>query len=239
MKRSLLVMGLLALVLSAAALPAFAQDDTCMMVGGVMDETNGQCVQRASLDISSVYPLEAAAVSDEMAAAINDYIDGSYAAITAQFAEAGFVPSSAYTWTLDIQSEVLQGVSTVSVVFTRYTYTGGANGMAEYATATADAASGSLLTLEDIFAEGVDPYTTLQPLAEAALTEELGDMAVPDMMTPGLEPVPANYKNWALTADSLNLYFDEYQVAPGAAGAPMVAIPLSELSDVLQPQYLP
>ncbi|HYO88215.1 MAG TPA: DUF3298 domain-containing protein [Candidatus Limnocylindrales bacterium] len=238
MKRSLFVAGLLALVLSAAALPAFAHEEHCMEVGGQIDKATGECIQHAVLDIKSVYPIEAAHLSDAMAEAIDSFINGSYAAFVGEFANAGFIPGSGNSWALDIQNEIVQGVSTVSVVFTRYTYTGGANGTQDYATITADFASGSLLTLEDVFMDGVDPYTTLQPLAEAALTELLGDAAIPDMMAPGLELTPENYRRWALTTDSLNLYFDEYQVAPGAAGSLMVSIPLSSLSGVLQPQFL-
>lgn len=236
MNRPLIALGLSAALL-IAALPAFAHEDHCTEVGGVLQD-DGQCIQAGSLQITSEYPIEAAHVSDEMAAAIDTYINGSFDEFVGMFAE-GFVPSVAFPWVLDIQSEVLDGVSTVSVVFTHYAYLGGANGNADYHTITAVVDGGNLLTLPDIFVEGVDPYTTLQPLAEAALTEQLGDMAAPDMIGPGTEPTAENYQSWALTKDSLNLYFNEYQVAPGAAGPQMVSIPLSELTDVLQPQYLP
>jgi hypothetical protein len=236
MKRPLIALGLSAALL-IAALPAFAHEEHCMEVGGV-EQADGQCIQAAAIQITSVYPMEAAHVSNEMAAAIDGYIAESYDSIVALFAQ-GFVPSVAIPWVMDIQSEVLDGVSTVSAVFTRYTFTGGANGIGEFHTVTGLVVEGNLLALPDIFVEGVDPYTTLQPLVAAILTEQLGDMAAPEMIAAGTAPVPENYQNWALTADSLNIYFDEYQVAPGAAGPQVVAIPLSELTDVLLPQYLP
>ena len=236
MKRPLFALGLSA-VLLAAALPAFAHDDHCFEVGGNLNDA-GQCVQAGSLEISSNYPIEAAHVSDEMAAAIDGFINGSFDDFVGLFAE-GFVPSVAFPWSLYIDSEVLDGASTVSVVFTRYQFTGGANGNSDYHTVTANVVEGNVLALTDIFVEGVDPYTTLEPLAVAALTEQLGDAAIPDIMALGTAPTAENYQDWALTTDSLNLYFDEYQVAPGAAGPQAIAIPLSELADVLQPQYLP
>lgn len=237
MKRPLLALGLSAALL-LAALPALGQsDDPCFDVGGLTQD-DGQCLQSAAVEISSVYPLAATNISDGVTEAINDYIQNAYNEMVGQLA-GGFVPSHALPWTLNIQSSVLDGVSTVSVVFERYVFMGGANGNTDYHTITALVDGGTLLTLPDIFVEGVDPYTTLQPLAVAALTETLGEMAVPDMMAEGTAPTAENYQNWALTADSLNLYFNEYQVAPGAAGALVVSIPLSELADVLQPQYLP
>lgn len=236
MKRSLLALGLSAALL-VAALPAFAHEDHCFEVGGV-ENADGQCIQAGSLQITSLYPMEAAHVSDELTAEIDAYINGSYTDFVNQFGE-GFVPSVAFPWVLDIQSEVLDGVSTVSVVFTRGTYTGGANGINEYHTVTAVVDGGNVLTLPDIFVEGVDPYTTLQPLVEPLIAEQAGDMTDENMIADGTAPTAENYESWALTTNSLNIYFDEYQVAAGAQGPVMVSIPLSELTDVLQPQYLP
>jgi hypothetical protein len=236
MKRSLFALSLLA-VLLVAALPAFAHEDHCTEVGGVTD-ADGACIQAGSLQITSVYPIEAAHVSDEMAAAIDAYIQTSFDEFVGQFAQ-GFVPSVAFPWVLDIQSETLDGVSTVSAVFTRGTYTGGANGITEYHTVTAVVDGGNVLTLPEIFVEGVDPYTTLQALVEPLIAEQAGDMTDAQMIADGTAPVPENYENWAMTTDSLNIYFDEYQVAAGAQGPVAVSIPLSELTGVLQPQYLP
>lgn len=236
MKRVAFASALLTLLL-VAAFPAFAHEDHCFEVGGVVNE-DGECIQAAAVEITSVYPIEAAHVSDGMAAAIDAYIGESYTMMSDLFAQ-GFVPSVAIPWVMNIESEVVDGVSTVSAVFLRYTYTGGANGNSEYHTVTAEVQSGTVLSLTDIFVEGVDPYTTLEPLAAAALAEAGGDMTDPTMIAAGTAPVPENYKSWALTTDSLNLYFDEYQVAAGAAGPIMISIPLTELSDVLQPQYLP
>jgi len=239
MKRSLWAVILMALLSCATVLPALADSDPCFDAGGLLDEATGQCVQHAALDIRSDYPLEAAQLSPAMAAAINEFINGSYTEFMSNFPATGFVPGSGNPWALDIQYDVVEGVVTTTLVFTRYTYTGGANGTQDYRTITVSLPAGDLLTLEDIFADGVDPYTTLRPLAEAALTELLGEAAFPDMMAPGLEPLPENYQRWALTEDGLNLYFDEYQVAPGAAGSLMITIPLSELSGLLRSEYLP
>lgn len=237
MKRSFTLLALLALLLAVMALPALAHEDHCTEIGGVTDE-EGRCIQHAAIQITVDYPMEASHVSDALTAAIDEIIAGSFNEIVGWFSE-GFQPVPVPGWSLNIEHEILDGPGTVSVVFSRYSYTGGANGIAEYITVTSAIVGGELLALPDLFLDGVDPYATLQPLAVAALTEQLGDAAVPDFIDAGTAPTPENYADWALTTDSLMLYFDEYQVAPGAAGPQAITLPLSALADVLQPQFLP
>jgi len=59
------------------------------------------------------------------------------------------------------------------------------------------------------------------------------------IFTDGLAPLPENYSSFQLTEDELIFIFGEYQVAPGVAGSPSIAIPLSELTGILAPRFLP
>ncbi|MBO0586059.1 polysaccharide deacetylase family protein [Sporosarcina sp. E16_8] len=43
----------------------------------------------------------------------------------------------------------------------------------------------------------------------------------------------ANFDNFAITDESLILYFNEYELAAGAVGPPIIAIPLSDLNSLL------
>jgi hypothetical protein len=52
----------------------------------------------------------------------------------------------------------------------------------------------------------------------------------------GAEPTPENYRNWNITPSGLTITFDEYQVAPYAAGAQTVVVPYIELQKVIDPQ---
>jgi len=52
----------------------------------------------------------------------------------------------------------------------------------------------------------------------------------------GAQPTSENYRNWNITADGLVITFDEYQVAPYAAGPQKVTVPFSELQAVINPQ---
>lgn len=52
----------------------------------------------------------------------------------------------------------------------------------------------------------------------------------------GAQPTPENYRNWNITTEGLMITFDEYQVAPYAAGPQKVIVPYSELRAVINPQ---
>ncbi|HLO30176.1 MAG TPA: RsiV family protein [Anaerolineales bacterium] len=52
----------------------------------------------------------------------------------------------------------------------------------------------------------------------------------------GAQPTPENYRNWNIAKDSLMITFDEYQVAPYAAGPHTISVPYSTLQAIIDPQ---
>ena len=128
-----------------------------------------------------------------------------------------------------------------SYVFSIYLDTGGAHPNAFYRTATFSAAGEELL-LEDLFVQGA-PY--LPRLSEQAYTRVLAELGrrsggevTPDMedgVRLGTAPSPEALQFFYLSNGSLHLLFPPYQVAAYAAGAFDIAIPLSELQDILKP----
>jgi len=52
----------------------------------------------------------------------------------------------------------------------------------------------------------------------------------------GAEPEPRNYRNWNINPNGLMITFDEYQVAPYAAGSQTVVVPYTELAAIITPQ---
>ena len=52
----------------------------------------------------------------------------------------------------------------------------------------------------------------------------------------GAASIPENYPNWNVTTDALMITFDEYQVAPYAAGAQIIVMPYRELQAAIDPQ---
>ncbi len=49
----------------------------------------------------------------------------------------------------------------------------------------------------------------------------------------GADPTPDNYRNWNITSAGLMITFDEYQVAPYAAGPQVVTVPYNILENIL------
>lgn len=54
--------------------------------------------------------------------------------------------------------------------------------------------------------------------------------------TTGADPTVENYRNWNITLDGLQITFDAYQVAPGAAGPQTVVVPFGKLSALIDLQ---
>jgi hypothetical protein len=72
------------------------------------------------------------------------------------------------------------------------------------------------------------------------LTEQMrekmsGDDPDTDWIREGAGPKEENYKNWNISPKGLEISFDPYQVASYAAGPHEVTIPLSALTDVIDP----
>lgn len=80
---------------------------------------------------------------------------------------------------------------------------------------------------------------TLSPLATAKLRDEFSVRGIADSGTwlqEGAGPLRKNFQSFALTDTTLVLHFDEYQVAPYAAGAFEITLPLSELQTIWNPE---
>jgi hypothetical protein len=144
-----------------------------------------------------------------------------------------------WQWSLDIKAETFQHSPAVtSVLFTTSTYTGSAaRELVTFQTYTFDLVAGRTLTLRDVFVDGVDPYTTLAPLASAQLRQKLGDGFM-DAIVNGTIPVPENYASWVLTETALVFYFPGERVGVAGLGTQVVTIPLIELGPSLRPEFL-
>ena len=93
-----------------------------------------------------------------------------------------------------------------------------------------DLSAGRLLVLDDLFQPDSQYLTVLAQFCQAEISRR--DSAFwPD----GAGPDPANYRSWNLSEDGLLVTFDEYQVAPYAAGPQSVLVPYSTLSGLLKP----
>lgn len=142
------------------------------------------------------------------------------------------------SWSMQVTAETTAFSATVfSVLFRVSAYTGGAHPYSELHTVTFDFANQTVLTLSDLFQEGVNPYPIIAPLARVQLLTAMPELG--DFIDTGTAPTADNYRSWGLTVDSLVVYFDQGQAGPSAAGTQTVTIPLASLADSLKPEFVP
>ncbi|GAB4462454.1 MAG: DUF3298 and DUF4163 domain-containing protein [Anaerolineales bacterium] len=99
-------------------------------------------------------------------------------------------------------------------------------------TLTYDLASGRELALSDLF---LPTSNYLEAISAYCITELSKQPFFEGPFTEGAQPALENYRNWNITPQGLMITFDEYQVAPYAAGPQTVVVPFAELSGILAP----
>jgi hypothetical protein len=236
MKRLLIAAGLCMVCLGAGA--AAAQEQQCQQKGGNLTE-EGKCLLAAQIHISVDYPL-ALAQNPLIANAIDPFIQQTKNDLL-QFLMEGFYPGPDQ-YELDVTYETTQrGDNLLSLIFTEYIYTGGAHPTTFFRTFTFDLAANQVLALDDLFEPGSNPFAVLGPVVEDLLKQQLAAMGITDdeYVHNGSGENPDNYQNFALDGDELVFYFPPAQVAAHVAGPQIVRVPLSALSSILAPEFVP
>lgn len=96
-----------------------------------------------------------------------------------------------------------------------------------------DLASGEDINLADLFIQNSDYLKIISDLCKAELSTR--DIGFQDFST-GADPLPENYTRWNLSNEGfLVITFDEYQVAPYAAGPQTVTIAITDLQGIANP----
>ena len=95
-----------------------------------------------------------------------------------------------------------------------------------------DLETGQVITFERLFIPGSDPLTPISEYCKKELSKR--DINF-DMFAAGADPTAENYSVWNISADGLVIFFNEYQVAPYAAGPQTVVVPFSELENIIDP----
>lgn len=136
---------------------------------------------------------------------------------------------------LEIQYSVLgQRGDIWSIQFLVYFYADGAAHPGHYSiSVNYDLANSREVMLDELFLPGSDYLMTLADISKAELaTRDIGF----ESFSTGADPLPENYTRWNLSNEGfLVVTFDEYQVAPYAAGPQTVTIPVSQLQTIVNP----
>lgn len=96
-----------------------------------------------------------------------------------------------------------------------------------------DLSQGNELALGDLF---LPNSSYLETIANYCIAELSKQPFFEGPFQEGAQPTSENYRNWNLSKDGLVITFDEYQVAPYAAGPQTVVVPYGELQAVINPQ---
>jgi len=92
-----------------------------------------------------------------------------------------------------------------------------------------DLAAGKTMSLSRLFLPGVPYLELLASVCQAELARR-DTLQFPE----GAAPTAGNYQNWVVTAQGIEITFNEYQVAPYAAGPQDVLVPYSQLYGKLE-----
>jgi hypothetical protein len=119
---------------------------------------------------------------------------------------------------------------TITVLFSKFTDSGGAHGFTDLESITWSVFGGGELGYADIFAHTDGLWEFLADYAQRELRPKLGELwlAAPEFAS-GLAPAETSFRRFALTPEGLSLFFPPYQVAPYACGPQRCDIPLEEL----------
>ena len=115
----------------------------------------------------------------------------------------------------------------------------GANGSTEIRSFHLNPETGKVIAIEDVFGFDLKRLETLSTMVRDRLYTDIAlkDYLFPEELHINTDPTWDNYTNFALTDESIIFYFDEYELAAGAVGPPIVAIALSDINDLLADEF--
>jgi len=133
----------------------------------------------------------------------------------------------------------------LSLVIKIYYFSGGAHGSEEIHTFNYDMLQKKKIRIEDFFDSSEDALKNISKISAEDITSQLksrgwkDDDSLKEMINQGTAPTFENFKNFTFDPQGLTIYFQRYQVAPGAAGSLTVRITKALLEqNLLQSDYL-
>ncbi|HEY0011119.1 MAG TPA: DUF3298 domain-containing protein [Candidatus Paceibacterota bacterium] len=161
-----------------------------------------------------------------------------------QFAEFSFGRDVSFAMTIDYK--LIESPKTISYSYAIYQDTLGAHPNTYYRTFTFDRQTGENIHLDELFAPGMPYLERLSSRTRADLPAIMAKMAGiradevdRGNIESGTLPIADAFQNFVIDAGTLRVIFPPYQVGPYAFGTLEVPIPLTDLRDILSPQYRP
>ena len=133
----------------------------------------------------------------------------------------------------------------LSLVIKIYYFSGGAHGSEEIHTFNYDMLQKKKIRIKDFFDSSEEALKSISKISAEDITSQLkstgwkDDDTLKEMINQGTAPTFENFKNFNFDPQGLTIYFQRYQVAPGAAGSLTVRITKALLEqNLLQSDYL-
>jgi len=133
----------------------------------------------------------------------------------------------------------------LSLVIKIYYFSGGAHGNEEIHAFNYDMLQRKKIRMDDFFESSPEALKKISKISAEDITGQLQSQgwkendSLKEMVNQGTAPVFENFKNFNFDSQSLIIYFQRYQVAPGAAGSIIVRIAKVALEqNLLQSDYL-
>ena len=133
----------------------------------------------------------------------------------------------------------------LSLLIKIYYFTGGAHGNEEIYAFNYDIVKKKKIAVEDFFVSPPEALKKISKISAQDITSQLQsrqwkiDDNLKEMLNQGTAPVFDNFKNFNFDSHNLILYFQKYQVAPGAVGSLTVTISKQAMAEnSLQSDYL-
>jgi peptidoglycan/xylan/chitin deacetylase (PgdA/CDA1 family) len=136
---------------------------------------------------------------------------------------------------LNIQIEPKKASDSIyTLVFEAYQITGGANGRTEVKTFTVNTAENKFVRLEDVLHLDDESQNRISSIIKAQISEDekIQVYIIDEWLNEALAN-PSGWR-WSLSQKNFTLYFNEYEIAAGAAGPVKVKIPVEQISPLLK-----
>lgn len=123
----------------------------------------------------------------------------------------------------------------LSILIKYYKNAGGAHGYYENVAYNIDSISGKILTLDNLFKEGIDYKSVINE----EIRRQIQELIKLDKQNKGVYEFKGikDHQKFYIQDDNLVVYFDLYEIAPYAAGVPQFAININKIDHILKPEY--
>lgn len=227
---------------ASAAIADPGAEAVCPKHGGRWDPAQGCVIDEATPQATQhlVVPVQWDSSFPELQQAVDDTVANIRAGFRKSAERAG-APPDGKPWALQVSFEAYQGKGehpSDSVRFSISESLGGYHPGFAFRTLAFDRTTKQAITLDTLLIDPAAALPQIAALVRSDLRAQLGGVGT-EFVDTGTAPEPGNFQYFTLDGDALLFSFEPYRVAAYAEGPMQSRIALSELHDVVKPEYLP